>query len=119
MRMRLLENLHLPLWLVKDICWAMMWRPLGLIMIVPTISLAIFFVIRSRKVKQEFYPNLSIACWISANSVWMLDEFYALGIREFCLVFFSAGLISIIWWLIRYFPKAWKRREVIESGDAY
>lgn len=40
-RFRKLENLHIVLWLIKDLCWAMLWKPLGLIMIVPTIGAAL------------------------------------------------------------------------------
>lgn len=109
MRLRLLENLHIPLWLIKDICWAMLWRPLGLIMIIPTALLAFFFVFRSIKSMKEFFPNVAVASWISANSIWMIDEFYELGIRNYCLIFFFLGAIAITWWLIRYFPEEWRK----------
>lgn len=109
MRNRLLENLHLPFWLIKDLCWAMVWKPLGIMMIVPTVSLAVYLALRTRRNPKEFLPNLAIACWISANSIWMCDEFYALGIKSNCILFFSAGLIAILIWLFRYFPGEWKR----------
>jgi hypothetical protein len=108
MRLRILENLHLPLWLIKDTCWAMMWRPLGVAMIVPTIMLAYYITWRCRKVMADLLPNLAVSCWITANSIWMADEFFELGIKSFCLVFFGAGIISIAWWLMVYFPGQWR-----------
>jgi hypothetical protein len=108
MRNRLLENLHLPFWLIKDACWALSWKPLGLIMILPTVSLALYLAIKTRRVMKEFLPNLAIACWITANSIWMSDEFYILGIKPFSLFFFASGLISILIWLYLYFPSEWK-----------
>jgi hypothetical protein len=117
MRLRLLENLHIPLWLIKDLCWAMLWRPVALVMIAPAILLALFFVVRSRKSMPDFFPNLSIACWICANSIWMLDEFYAFDIRNYCFVFFLAGVVSIAWWLFFYFPAAWKKSGEKQPSD--
>ena len=38
LRYRKIENLHIVLWLIKDLCWVMLWKPLGLIMITPTIG---------------------------------------------------------------------------------
>ena len=40
-RYRKIENLHIVFWLIKDLSWAMLWRPLGLIMIIPTIGAAL------------------------------------------------------------------------------
>ena len=38
LRYRKIENLHIVLWLIKDLFWVMLWKPLGLIMIIPTIG---------------------------------------------------------------------------------
>jgi hypothetical protein len=108
MRLRLLENLHLPFWLIKDACWAFVWRPLGIVMIAPTFLLSLYLTWTCRKAMGDFLPNLSVTLWISANSIWMTDEFYNLGIKFLCGYFFSAGLVSILIWLFRYFPKMWK-----------
>ena len=114
MRNRILENLHLPFWLIKDACWAMALKPLGLLMIFPTVSLAVYLVIRTRNEIKDFLPNLSIACWITANSIWMCDEFHQLGIKDFSLVFFSLGIICIAFWLFKYFPEEWKKSKAEE-----
>lgn len=108
MRNRLLENLHLPLWLIKDACWALVWKPLGMVMILPTLLLSFYLSWRTRHLPGEFLPNLSISFWISANSIWMTDEFYELGIRPLSLVFFALGLMVISVWLVKYFPGMWR-----------
>jgi len=108
-RYRLLENLHLPFWLLKDLCWAMLWRPIGMLMILPTVSLAIYLAIKTRSSMSQFLPNTTVCFWIIANSIWMSDEFFQLDIKFLCPVFFGLGLLSIGYWLIYYFPKEWKQ----------
>lgn len=73
---RRLENLHIVFWLVKDISWCMIWKVLGLVMIAPTLSVAIFIAWRTRQMRSELAHNLAIAFWIAANSYWMISEFF-------------------------------------------
>lgn len=73
--MRHFENLHIPLWLLKDTCWMMQWKSLGMIMIVPTMAVAIFIAWRSRGYNQAWL-NLAICFWIAANAYWMCTEFF-------------------------------------------
>lgn len=74
-KLRHWENIHIPLWLLKDTCWMMEWKILGTILIVPTISVAILLSIRTHK-SSDWLINLAILCWISANAFWMCCEFY-------------------------------------------
>ncbi|HEY4799975.1 MAG TPA: hypothetical protein VII99_12920 [Bacteroidia bacterium] len=70
------ENLHIPLWLMKDTCWLMQWKLLGMIMIAPTIGMAIFITLLNWKSKdEEFWINFAICFWIAANAYWMCCEF--------------------------------------------
>ncbi len=73
--MRHFENLHIPLWLLKDTCWMMQWKGLGITMIVPTLGVAIYIALRSRGFRQ-FWINSAICFWIAANSYWMCAEFF-------------------------------------------
>ncbi len=73
--MRRFENIHIPLWLLKDTCWMMQWKMLGMIMIVPTIGVALYIAIRSWGFRQ-FWLNAAITFWIGANAFWMCAEFY-------------------------------------------
>lgn len=75
-RYRRLENLHIVFWLFKDISWCMLWKELGIIMVVPTLSVALYIAYRTRNLKSELAHNLAVACWISANSYWMISEFF-------------------------------------------
>lgn len=105
---RFYENLHIPLWLVKDTCWAMQFKTLGVIMIVPTLFLAIRISLMTPKDKIDFLPNISICFWITANSIWMCDEFFEMGIKNYCLIPFGIGLVFIFFWLLFIFPKAYR-----------
>ena len=73
---RKMENLHIVFWLFKDISWCMIWRPLGIAMIFPTLIIAIVIAIRTRQYISEVCHNLAIVVWITANSYWMISEFF-------------------------------------------
>lgn len=73
---RRMENLHIVFWLLKDVGWCMIWRPLGLTMIVPTLAIAVVIAWRTRHLMSELAHNLAIVLWISANSYWMISEFF-------------------------------------------
>lgn len=46
---RKFENMHIVLWLMKDICWITDFKIGGMIMIVPTLALAMYLTWRDRK----------------------------------------------------------------------
>ena len=75
LRHRKMENLHIVFWLLKDISWCMVWKPLGIAMIFPTLAIAIIIAYRTRTLVSEICHNLAIVFWISANSYWMISEF--------------------------------------------
>ena len=74
-RYRKMENLHIVFWLLKDISWCMIWRPLGIAMIFPTLIIAIVIAFRTRQFMSEVCHNVAIVVWITANSYWMISEF--------------------------------------------
>src|SRR5215212_3666122 len=75
-RYRKMENLHIVFWLLKDISWCMIWRPLGIAMIFPTLIIAIVISIRTRQYVSEVCHNVAIVFWITANAYWMISEFF-------------------------------------------
>jgi hypothetical protein len=90
---RKFENVHIVLWLLKDSCWAMDWRAAGMVMVVPTIAMAIYISWLSRSALKELIHNLAVCSWILANSIWMIGEFFFDdNTRPFSLVFFILGL---------------------------
>ena len=75
-RYRRMENMHIVFWLVKDISWCMIWKTLGIAMVIPTLTIALLIAWRTREIKSELAHNLAVAFWISANSYWMISEFF-------------------------------------------
>src|SRR5688500_4932394 len=101
---RYYEFLHIPFWLVKDTCWALELKTLGVFMVAPTLFLALLISFKTRKNLPEMLPNVAIALWITANSIWMCDEFFELDIKKICYLPFGLGLAVILYWLIVHFP---------------
>lgn len=91
------ENLHIPLWLLKDTCWMMHWKVLGITMIIPTLTVALIITIKYlREKNDEFWVNFAVLFWISGNSFWMLCEFFNHEeIKDFAGIAFAAGMISV------------------------
>ena len=44
MNIRKFENFHILLWLLKDMSWLILWRALGIFMIIPTFGFAIYIL---------------------------------------------------------------------------
>ena len=102
MHIRKTENFHILLWLLKDLCWVADWKVAGLIMIVPTIAVAVYITIRARESVSELFHNLAVVCWIFANSAWMIGEFFFNdGTRPIAIVFFVAGLAIVACYYLR------------------
>src|SRR3954468_17647574 len=91
------ENLHIVFWLLKDLSWAMLWKPLGLFMIIPTLTAALVITYQTKHIKSELLHNLAVDFWIIANAYWMLSEFYSHDDtrRFYTIIPFSIGLAII------------------------
>lgn len=100
-KLRKLENIHILFWLVKDTCWVMDYHVVGVFMIIPTLMLALFITYKFRRFISELFHNLAVCCWIAANSVWMIGEFYYNDtLRIYALSFFSTGLILLAYYYL-------------------
>jgi hypothetical protein len=94
--LRKYENLHIVLWLIKDTFWVLDLKIPGLIMVFPTIFVAIDITRRSFANRADFMHNLAVVCWICANAIWMIGEFYFDDrLRSVAIVFFSLGLTVV------------------------
>ncbi|NDC40571.1 MAG: hypothetical protein EBZ77_03330 [Chitinophagia bacterium] len=102
---RWLENGHIFLWLLKDTCWAMEFKVGGLVMIVPTIAVAIYILWRSRGHRQDFFHNIAVCLWITGNSVWMTGEFFKQEWRGAATIIFIVGLAIMGFYYLFYFKK--------------
>jgi hypothetical protein len=111
-KLRSLENLHVLFWLVKDICWCIGFKPLGVAMIFPTLSVAVYIMVKNRQVVSELAHNLAIIFWITANSMWMIFEFTGTDerLKNFCLIPFLTGLAVLVCYYGFYVPFARKRK---------
>ena len=101
-RIRKFENLHILFWLGKDISWCLEWRLMGILMIVPTITLAILITYITRHTRREKYYNIAVCFWIAANSFWMVGEFFGNeeAFRADAKYLFIAGLLAIGWYYL-------------------
>jgi hypothetical protein len=115
LRYRKMENLHIVFWLFKDISWCMVWKPLGIAMIFPTLIIAIVIALRTRQYMSEVCHNLAIVFWITANSYWMISEFLhfdalplygQITYKHIAIIPFVMGILMLcyyyIWWRPRH-----------------
>jgi hypothetical protein len=118
---RKMENLHIVFWLLKDIGWCLIWKPLGLVMIVPTFTISVIIAWRTRRLMSELCHNLAITLWITANSYWMISEFFGfdhlavagkITYKELALIPFLMGLLALVYYYVYWKPR---NRTVIET----
>jgi hypothetical protein len=115
LRYRRMENMHIIFWLIKDISWCMIWQPLGIAMIFPTLIIAVIIAIRTRQYMSELCHNLAIVVWITANSYWMISEFFHFEskplfgnytFKHLAIIPFVMGLLFLafyyVWWQPRH-----------------
>ena len=95
-KIRKTENLHIVFWLVKDLCWMMEFKTAGAIMILPTLAMAFYVTYLSSQNLKTVLVNLAIIFWILANSAWMLNDFYLNVPKSVSLIFFIAGIATIL-----------------------
>lgn len=120
---RWMENGHIFLWLLKDICWSLELKPGGIVMIFPTVFVAFYITWRSRAIRAELFHNIAVCCWILANSVWMVGEFFEYDMRPYTATIFGIGIIVLAYYYIFYFRKdRRKEKELnleIETGSEF
>ena len=111
---RKMENLHIVFWLFKDVAWCMVWKPLGIMMIFPTLIISMIIAWRTREYVSELCHNLAITIWITANSYWMISEFLgfdthplfgAFTMKHLAIIPFSIGLL-----ILGFYYLIWKPR---------
>ena len=109
-----MENLHILFWLMKDISWCLIFKEMGIAMIIPTLSIAIWIAWKNREIKSELIHNVAIVFWITANGYWMISEFFGFdemeiwhGItgKNLALIPFVSGLLTLLYYYILIRPK--------------
>jgi hypothetical protein len=118
---RKMENLHILFWLAKDISWCMIWKTLGILMVFPTLSIALLITWRTRTIKAELAHNLAIVFWISANSYWMMSEFFGFDTRpvgtitdfkHLAIIPFGIGLLILLYYYLVQKPRETREEQI-------
>jgi hypothetical protein len=114
MQYRVMENLHIVFWLLKDISWCLIWKPLGILMIFPTLIISLVIAWRTRHIVSELCHNAAISIWITANSYWMISEFagfdekIALGnitYKNLAIIPFLIGILILSFYYLLWLPR--------------
>ncbi|RAJ82040.1 hypothetical protein CLV59_104265 [Chitinophaga dinghuensis] len=114
LRYRKMENLHIVFWLLKDVAWCMIWKPLGIAMIFPTLIISLVIAWRTRQYVAELCHNVAISLWISANSYWMISEFFhfdamviygEMTFKHLALIPFVSGILILAFYYLWYQPR--------------
>lgn len=124
-RFRRVENMHILFWLIKDVCWAMNFKLFGMIMIVPTMTVAIIILYQTRHILSEFIHNLAVIFWIMANCTWMIGEFLGidehlvgnLGLRQMAIIPFALGLLVLLYYYIFLAHKKEFQEKMLEKTE--
>jgi hypothetical protein len=120
-RYRKMENMHIVFWLLKDVAWCMLWKPLGIAMVFPTLLISIIIAWRTREMISELAHNLAISFWIFANSYWMFSEFFRFDTihiwgpfegKHLALIPFTIGILILVWYYLVQKPVLQKRAQV-------
>jgi len=118
---RKMENLHIVFWIFKDIAWCMFWEPLGIAMIIPTLTISFIIAWRTRHIVSELCHNLAISVWIMANSFWMCSEFFHVDekvvvgnitVKQLAMIPFVIGSIILAYYYLIYKPR---NKEVVAT----
>jgi len=121
-RFRKMENMHIAFWLMKDISWCMIWKPIGIAMVFPTLIIAIVISYRTRQVKSELAHNLAIVFWITANAYWMVSEFFGFDTmpiwngyegKHLALIPFVTGAAILLYYYLIQRPAEIKKHKEI------
>jgi hypothetical protein len=121
-RYRKMENMHIVFWLLKDVSWCMIWKELAMAMVIPTLAIAIIIAWRTRSVVAELSHNLAIAFWISANSLWMVSEFFNFDTmvirgnftgKHLALIPFTIGALILLYYYLYQRPKEIRQHKTV------
>lgn len=107
-KIRKYENLHIVFWLIKDSCWMLDLKWPGTIMMVPTLFLAAYLVIKTLG-SPEVYVSAAVLFWILANSYWMMMEFFNdNAYKNFAAIPFGLGfvMVGLFYWKTLKLKKA-------------
>lgn len=81
------------------------FKTAGVIMLVPTVIAALHITWLSRNEKIDLLHNVAVCCWIFANGIWMIGEFfYNDTTRPYALIFFIMGIAIVATYYLGVLP---------------
>jgi hypothetical protein len=92
----------------------MFWKPLGITMIIPTLTISIIIAWRTRHIFSELCHNLAITVWIMANSFWMCSEFFGVDnnivfgivtVKHLAMIPFIIGILILAFYYLIHKPR--------------
>ena len=95
------ENLHVILWLFKDMCWCMLAK-VGIILIAPTVFVAFYIFYKNRGERDAAFHNMAVCFWIVANSIWMIADLLKkeAAIKPYSITLFIIGLLILAYYYL-------------------
>ena len=120
LKYRKMENLHIVFWLFKDVAWCLGLKWLGTVMIIPTLIISIVIAYRTRQYVSELCHNLAITVWISANSYWMVSEFFGFDhhiiwgtytFKHLAIIPFTIGILILGYYYLIWIPLHTKKSD--------
>ncbi len=81
----------------------MLFRPMGIAMVGPTIGIACYMLWKSRRQRTELFHNIAVCLWIAANSLWMIGEFFNMELRQYAVILFAIGLAVLAVYYLFFF----------------
>lgn len=100
---KLLDNMHFPLWILKDMAWMLGFGWVSLILAIPTISISIILILYTIEIERK--QNIILLCWLLANTFWMSHELFGLNTKNVSVGLFIIGIIVAM----TYIPKLIKK----------
>ena len=74
-------------------------QTVSLVFAIPTILITLYLIAYSRG-RMKKLENLLLGLWLTANTVWMLSELFELPLVNVSAIFFIAGLLCVVPYLL-------------------
>ena len=94
--MRPVENVHIYLWILKDLSWAQDWYYPSLIFGGLALVWCVVLFLEAIRLRSmyEVYMNVGVTLWLVANFTWMAGKFIGI-VSIVCIVFKSDHCINV------------------------
>jgi hypothetical protein len=92
-----IDFFHFSFWLLKDIFWLLKWKFMATFMVVPTVLLTLYIILKTKKI---ISTTTIFSSWVMMNVFWMLHELYNTPL--FISLFFAIiGLFVLVVYFIK------------------